>query len=381
MKVSVVMSNYNGALYLDEAIASVLRQTHSDLELLIGDDASTDELVMIIQRWQKKDPRVSLIAAKQNGGASAARNRCLETASGNWIAIVDSDDVLHPERFARLLSVAESKSAAFVADDMLFFSKEPRAAGRTLLQDLNLTQPWSFTAGDFIRSDIPGSTAPPLGYLKPILSASVLKDQRYDESLQISEDFDFYLRFLMKGGPAVVLPEPMYGYRRHAASLSHRLSVAAVSKMIAAQDKLEGELPDDLQDSMQARRRGLGKKLTYEHLVNDIKQRSAASALRRILIRPVLVANLIRSIWERSRKARHTHRDKSPLRLSLGQKDAKSGQAIQFPAIPPAGGAWDIPVAPIAAQLSALASVHELEIQAHDEVGEWARWLVPFQCN
>lgn len=95
---------------------------------------------------------------------------------------------------------------------------------------------------------------------------------RYDESLSISEDLDFYLRLLMQGLRARVLPDPMYGYRRHAATLSHRLSVTAVKQMIAAQEGFAAEQDRDLRPLLDKRMKALNKALAYERLGEAIKQ-------------------------------------------------------------------------------------------------------------
>ena len=116
------MANYRGARHLSAAMASVLRQTYADLELIVSDDASPDGSSAVVRAAMATDDRVRLIETAQNAGPAAARNRALDLASGEWIAIVDSDDLLHPQRLERLLRAADRLEADIIADDLMFFT-------------------------------------------------------------------------------------------------------------------------------------------------------------------------------------------------------------------------------------------------------------------
>ena len=113
--VSVVMANFRGAAHLEPAMASVLAQTERRLELILADDASDDDSVAIARRIAEADERVRVIACARNQGPAATRNLALDAARGDWIAVVDSDDLIHPERLARLIAAAEAAGADLVA--------------------------------------------------------------------------------------------------------------------------------------------------------------------------------------------------------------------------------------------------------------------------
>lgn len=87
------MACYNASKYLREAIESILNQTYSDFEFLIIDDGSTDNSVEIIKEYVTKDNRIRLEQNDKNRGVSYTRNRGLELASGEWLAIMDADDI------------------------------------------------------------------------------------------------------------------------------------------------------------------------------------------------------------------------------------------------------------------------------------------------
>jgi hypothetical protein len=96
--VSVIMPVFNGGAFLETAIRGVLAQTYKNLELLIVDDASTDDSKQVAQKFAKKDARVRVISAPKNGGAYAARNLALAAATGDFVTVHDADDWSHPKK-------------------------------------------------------------------------------------------------------------------------------------------------------------------------------------------------------------------------------------------------------------------------------------------
>jgi succinoglycan biosynthesis protein ExoO len=294
--ISVVMANYCGANYLPAALDAVLSQTVGDIEIIVSDDASSDESAAIVRSFANRDPRVTLIVSNRNRGPAAARNRALEAARGKWIAIVDSDDIIHPDRFAILLAAAEELHADAVADDLQFFSDG--GEGTTLLGKHAPSEPQSVSAGFFIRSNTQGEGLPPLGYLKPIFRRTALAGKAYDEQARVGEDYDFLLRFLLDGGRLFLLPERLYFYRRHAASISHRLSEAKVLGMIASQERLlagHAALPDEIVRLLDRRMRRLRRALSFERLVASLKERQAARAFGLLAADPRLCLQLGKS--------------------------------------------------------------------------------------
>lgn len=105
-KISVLMPVYNSELYLREAVDSILNQTFSDFELLIIDDASTDQSVAIIQSYT--DARIQLIVKPKNTGYTNSLNYGLTIARGKFIARMDSDDISLPTRFEKQIAYLEA---------------------------------------------------------------------------------------------------------------------------------------------------------------------------------------------------------------------------------------------------------------------------------
>ncbi len=102
--ISVIIPVYNSARYLQACIESVFSQTYRELEILAIDDGSTDESPQILEQLAERDSRLQVIH-QENAGVSAARNRGLEAASGEYITFIDSDDTLEPDLYETLLGL------------------------------------------------------------------------------------------------------------------------------------------------------------------------------------------------------------------------------------------------------------------------------------
>ena len=101
--VSILMSNFNYARYLDEAIGSALNQTYRNIELIICDDGSTDNSVSIIERYERRDSRLHLIR-KANGGQASGFNVAFAACQGELVALLDSDDCFLPHKIEKIVA-------------------------------------------------------------------------------------------------------------------------------------------------------------------------------------------------------------------------------------------------------------------------------------
>ena len=292
--VSVIMANFNGARFLPDAIESVRNQTLADWELLICDDASTDGSAAIVQRYAARDPRIKLIRNETNLGPAAARNRALSAAKGAWLAIMDSDDIMHPARLKTLIAGAAQDGAAIVADDMIVFYQDRSRPSHGLLPSADASEPFWVDTAEFVRSNTFYSRGAGLGYLKPIIQTDLLRKAscRYDETLTIGEDYDFIFRLLVAGLKYRVFPRQLYYYRKHGGSISHRLSSKAAHAMLDAEQRfrprLNGANPEILA-AVEGRRKSLETVLAFNALIAALKSRRFAESASRILRCPRLL--------------------------------------------------------------------------------------------
>lgn len=108
-KISVIMPVYNGMPYLKEAIASILKQTYKNFELIIVNDASKDSTLKYLNSL--KDKRIKIINNKKNIGLAKSLNIALKKAKGEYIARMDADDISLPNRLKHQLAFLEKNSA------------------------------------------------------------------------------------------------------------------------------------------------------------------------------------------------------------------------------------------------------------------------------
>ena len=101
--VSILVSNYNYALYIRESLQSALDQTYSNFELVVCDDGSTDDSVHVIEEFERKDPRVRFIR-KGNGGQASGFNAAFAASQGEIVALLDSDDLFLPHKIERIVA-------------------------------------------------------------------------------------------------------------------------------------------------------------------------------------------------------------------------------------------------------------------------------------
>jgi succinoglycan biosynthesis protein ExoO len=286
--VSVVMANYNGARHLAAAVGSVLGQTLADLELIVVDDRSTDDSLAVVDRAAGDDPRVRVLAQAQNSGPGAARNRGLDAARGRWLAIVDSDDLLEPDRLAALVARGEAADADIVVDNLLLFT-DADPTGRPFLAGPAWAAARPLGVADLVRSGRLYARGPDLGFLKPLFRAPALGELRYRTDVRIGEDYNLLLRLLLAGRSLWLEPRALYRYRKHAASTSHRLRPEHVAQMIAADRDLApafASQPPRVRRLQTARLRSLRRALVYERVIQRLKAGELAPALGDSLVHP-----------------------------------------------------------------------------------------------
>lgn len=109
IKVSVIMPVYNAFDYLRPAMDSVLDQTLKEIEIICIDDGSTDHSLDILQEYQEKDARIRIVT-ENNAGPSAARNKGIVRARGEYIIFLDADDFFEPDLISSLYDLAKEKS-------------------------------------------------------------------------------------------------------------------------------------------------------------------------------------------------------------------------------------------------------------------------------
>lgn len=236
--VSFVIAAYNTSATIGRAIDSALAQRGVTVEVLVVDDASSDDTCDVVR--SVADPRVRLIALEKNRGPGGARNAGLDAACGRWIAILDSDDEVEPDRLARMLARAEKANARIAVDNLDVVSQD--GSRDRMFPEAELARQTQLTLPAFITSNALFRSTHNYGYMKPVFLRAFLNDKalRFDESLRIGEDYLLLASALARGGRCVVEPTAGYVYHIREGSISRVLKKHHVEAMLLADDRFIG---------------------------------------------------------------------------------------------------------------------------------------------
>lgn len=247
--VSIVMPAYNAAAYIEEAIRSALAQTLAEIELLVVDDASTDATAAIAATLAATDPRVRLLRQPRNSGPSACRNLGMAVAKGRWLAILDADDALAPDRLERLVGLGERHGLDMVADNLLLVPEDRPDQANAMIPAALLDAPRPLSLHEFITRNVADRHYPGcnFGFLKPVFRTAFLRDAdiQYDERVRFAEDFTLYVACLRRGAVWWLTPEPGYRYRVRSDSLTQVQTVHDLARLREVQASLLEAAGDD----------------------------------------------------------------------------------------------------------------------------------------
>ena len=215
MKVSVIIPAYNVEKYLSKSLDSVINQVYKNLEIIVIDDASTDNTKNIIMKYAKKDNRIIPFYQTVNKGVSTARNIGLKAATGDYIIFVDSDDFLTKDAIRRMIDVALEYNSDFIDSYHLLYlykkngkvvsftekklPKEKLILG-SLDNDIRILDMYTYVTGKLIKKDL-------------------LKDLYFDESLSRYEDMVFEHELKLRVKNYVFLNKIVYYYYQREDSL------------------------------------------------------------------------------------------------------------------------------------------------------------------
>ena len=223
--VSVIVPSHNHGAFLDAALTSVAAQTGVALEIIVVDDGSTDDTAEVLNAWRARGVHA---VRQERSGVSAARNRGIAMASGEFIALLDADD-LWPR--ADMLAAALAHFELYPRTDWTFGDAQPFVevagakrfldapylyAGGYYKQVANDAQACTLTAGELCNNDrffIPTGT---------LLIRKRCFDEAgtFDERLSMFEDTDMWLRLLRY--PVAFFPSVLLWRRMHESNMSHR---------------------------------------------------------------------------------------------------------------------------------------------------------------
>lgn len=227
MKVSVVITLYNIEKYIKQCLDSVLSQTYKNLEVLLVDDCSTDNTMLIVSQY--KDERIILLKHPHNMGAGQARKTGIEAATGDYVITVDGDDWLSEDFIEKLVANAEETHADIVSGGMTVVHNAE-------YQEINRFLP-TISTGFKKFTDY--------GNKKIVFLANKLvKREMYDlvpySTRRYCEDTPVILPLLYYANMVSYVDTQGYFYRQHEESLCHKVDMfeQALFKALCSKDMI-----------------------------------------------------------------------------------------------------------------------------------------------
>ncbi len=262
--VSMIVAAWKAASTVEHAVRSALASTGVTIEVIVVDDASPDHTWEVLQRLAALDSRIVIDRLVTNGGPSAARNRAIALAKGRYIAVLDADDTMMPDRLAMLAGMADKQNADLIIDNMIEVDPagETIGGGRFLKSETFQTQrPISLET--WVAFNEPMKPGDCIGYLKPLIRRATLDKLRaaYDPLLRNSEDYYLAADMLARGARMTYTPQAGYCYTRAAGSTSHRLKPEQTRAWLEAEarfsDRHDAHLTPREHDALALRMRAL----------------------------------------------------------------------------------------------------------------------------
>ena len=213
MKVSVVMPAFNAEKYIPSAVKSVLSQTYKDFELIIIDDASTDDTEKIIGSLD--DSRIRIIRNDINRGVAFSRNLGVKEAKGRWIAFLDSDDIWETEKLQKQINLVEKDTAVkFCFTGSTFINAEGRK------KNYILHVPQKISKTEILKQNL-------ISCSSVLIDRNLMIKYPMSEEQNIHEDFYSWIKMLEEIEFAYGIDEPLLIYRISDSSKSGNKLMAA----------------------------------------------------------------------------------------------------------------------------------------------------------
>lgn len=239
IKISLIMSVYNGEEYLSEAIDSVLGQSFTDFELIIINDCSTDSTSDILAHYTALDSRVKVHTNEVNLRLPSSLNKALSIAQGKYIARMDADDICLPDRLEKQYTFMETHRDIALSSCRFMTLKNGvissgGCGGRT---DHESIKALLLVTNPILHPGI-------------IAKADIIRALGYDKNFTCTEDMELWSRFVMAQHKLEILPEYLMIYRLHDKQITETTKERQRGEIIAIQKRYYAEWLEGMSEDL-----------------------------------------------------------------------------------------------------------------------------------
>jgi glycosyltransferase involved in cell wall biosynthesis len=209
-KVSIVIPTYNRAELMRQTLDSVLAQTYRDLEVIVTDNASTDDTPDIMRAYCERDKRIRYIRKPVNDGALANFNTGFTAATGDYVGVLDSDDLIAPTKIEKQVALLRATPDADVAHTCFYYMDE---------NGVLIDKTMMLREGDLFEAHLKYEA---LIWLNSVIMTRKCADylRHYDPLAFPADDIDMMIRAARGGFKFVCVQEPLYSHRFHSSNMT-----------------------------------------------------------------------------------------------------------------------------------------------------------------
>ncbi len=224
--ISIIVPIFNAEKYIDICVKSLVDQTYKCIEIILVDDCSGDRSLALCRAWSERDDRVKVFSLKKNSGPSAARNKGMSEAHGEYITFVDSDDWIEKKCVEEALLSLEKSDADVVVWNLVDHYGENEVLENALEGDKRL-----FSGKEIahlqemlltLKTETGTSSIGLTGPFCKLFSTKVVREAYFPEKISLGEDVCFVLQAFNKCNYILYVNKAYYHRINYGSSLSHK---------------------------------------------------------------------------------------------------------------------------------------------------------------
>lgn len=204
--VSILIPTYNRAEYLAECIESCLMQSYKDIEIIVLSDGCTDSTPRLMEYYMNLDPRIMYINRRENVGIAAARNAAFKASQGAYIAVMDSDDIMNPDRIKKELVALKKANADIVYSSFIQADEHAKMYGA-------YEPAKEVTKAGLLKEQV-------VPHVTILAKRKCFEENPYREEFKANDDYGLIVDWYKAGYKFKQIKEPMVIVRYHAQNVS-----------------------------------------------------------------------------------------------------------------------------------------------------------------
>lgn len=225
---TIIIANYNNAKYLPKLLESIMESSFLPEEIILVDDCSSDNSKQILGKYQKEISILKCFFLDKNVGVANARNLAIQNTKTKYLAIIDSDDYIHPEKIKLQFEFLEKNPAIdLIGSNCQYFDSESQEFIRKSnfpLETKNILKQFKNGENGVLNGTLMGKT-------------KLFQKHLYNQKSVWAEDYDLFARMLIDGAKFANLPQALTFVRIHRNSATSNLKLDTIQKIFHFKDK------------------------------------------------------------------------------------------------------------------------------------------------